>query len=796
MVDNDLQILHFRGDMSPYLRPVPGKATFQLLKMLREELARELRVAMSRARKTRASVKREAVRVSRDGAFHLVDIEVRPLPARRADDRYFLILFEEIGRPSQQQTKPAVGRKRKQVDDQEVFEMKNELTRTRDYLQAVIQEHETTNEELQTANEQAQSSMEELQSTNEELETAKEELQSSNEELVTLNEQLQKRNTELAHLGDELSNVVSGVDIPIVILGGDLHIRRFTPAAEKLLNLLPGDVGRPISRIHMGVDLPDLDESIAQVMKGMPEVWREVQAEDGRWYSVRILPFLTAERKIDGVLMAFVDVEDLKQFQDKLQREQKIIRAILDAAKDLLVITLDRKGCILEFNRACQDLTGYSLEEVKGRKLWDFLPVPEERAQVKSSFEEVLGGGTVRGETHWLTKQGQPRLIAWCNTVAVSDSGAEDYVIRTGVDVTERQEAQEHARYSDTAIRTLLETMPEAVMAHSPEGRIVVVNAAAESMFGYTRKEMIGQPLAMLIPERFRQQHAGYVASFFLKPRMRPMGAGLNLFALRKDRSEFPADIALSFFETKAGVLGISFVSDITERKKSEAMLLQDQKELQALTARLLGLQEAGNKDLARELHDDLSQKLAALGMEISTLLQSSRKSPSSLADRVRALSARTNGLAEDVHALSRRLHPAILDELGLESALREECVSFSAQTGITAQFESEDVPAPLPEDVSLCLYRVVQESLRNVAKHAKAANVRVVLSGSEDGIRLRVEDTGDGFDLNESKGKGGLGLISMEERARLVNGNFAIRSQPGQGTLVEVFVPLGRKEK
>jgi PAS domain S-box-containing protein len=380
--------------------------------------------------------------------------------------------------------------------------------------------------------------------------------------------------------------------------------------------------------------------------------------------------------------MVFVDVDDLKRSHERSQREQKLIAAILNAAKDLLVIVLDREGRVLQFNRAAQELTGFSLEEVTGKMLWDFLPVPKERAKVKSGVEEVLKGGEAHGETHWLTRRGQPRLVAWSNTVAKNDEGAVDYVIRTGVDVTERETAQTQARDSHAAARTMHE--------------------------------------------------------------------------------------------------------------KGEVTRLQYQDELQALTARLLGLQEGGNKDLARELHDDLSQKLAALGMEVSTLLQTSG-SPDKLPDRVRALSARINSLAEGVHAMSRRLHPAILDELGLEAALKEECVAFSAQVGVPAQFESKG-PASLPEDVSLCLYRVAQESLRNIAKHAKATKVRVVLSGRKDGITLRVEDIGDGFDLNEVKGKGGLGLISMEERVRLVSGKFTIKSQPGKGTIVEVFVPLKAK--
>jgi two-component system, chemotaxis family, CheB/CheR fusion protein len=792
VVNDDLEILHFRGDTSPYLRPIPGKATFQLLKMLREELVLELRGIVSRARKTGSSVRREAIRVRRNGGFHLIDIEVRPLAPRRMGERYFLILFEDATLPGEEQTKSAsVALPLKESRDRELTEVKNDLIRTRDYLQAIIQEHESANEELKAANEEAQSSIEELHSTNEELETAKEELQSTNEELTTLNEQLQKRNTELAHLSDELSNVLTGVDIPVLIVGGDLRIRRFTASAEALLRLLPGDIGRPLSHIRIGVNLPDLEESIAQISKGGRDLWREARADDGRWYSVRILPFLTAERKIDGALIVFIDVDDLKRSHENQEREQKLISAILNSARDLLVIILDGKGRVLQFNRAAQTLTGYSVEEVRGKTVWDFLPIPEERPHMKKGFEAALKGAEAHGETHWHTKRGEPRLIAWSDTVAVQDGGKVDYVILTGTDVTERETAQEQVRDSDAAIRTLLETAPDAVLVHDAEGRVRFVNAAAEAVFGYKRRELVAQPFEMLIPERFRQEHARQVANFFVKPHMRPMGAGLNLFGLRKDGTEFPADIGLSWFKTKAGTLGVSFVADITERTKSEATMLQNQKELQALTARLLGLQEAGNRELARELHDDLSQKLAALGMEVSTLQRPSDKPLDSLPERVRALSGRINGLAEGVHAMSRRLHPAVLDELGLEAALVEECAAFSTEWGVSCRAESRGVPDSLPENISLCLYRVAQESLRNIARHAKATKVRVTLSGRRGGVALRIEDAGDGFDLKDTKRKGGLGLISMEERVRLVNGKLTILSNPGKGTAVEVFVPL-----
>jgi PAS domain S-box-containing protein len=550
---------------------------------------------------------------------------------------------------------------------------------------------------------------------------------------------------------------------------------------------MPTDVGRPISDLRIGVNIPDLNELISSVTKKAGEVTREVQSENGRWYWLRICPFRTAEQKIDGVLIAFFDINALKQKQ-ALQEERDFVSAILDAAQDLLVMVLDPEGRIVQFNRVCQELSGYSIEEARGRHPWDFLVPPQEIVAVEKTFKEVLGGAASQTACHWITKDGRRLLIGWSNSPAII-GGSVRCMIASGVDQTEHAEARQKAQESQATVQALLETASQAILAIDQHGRIVLANAATEKMFGYGREELINQNLGKLIPEQFRQQHANHIANWFLQPCNRRMGTGLKLCGVRKDGTEFPADISLSYMQGRDGVLGVAFVSDITDRKRNEELLLDYQKRLQKLTANLLTVQEAGNQDLARELHDVFSQELAALNMELSTLQPSKASDP--LGERLAELAGKIGRLAEQMHDTARRLHPQILHELGLETALREQCDAFSRQSGIPLQFGCNEIPVSLPEDVSLCLYRVAQEALLNIRKHSGATEVRVQVHRESGGIRLVVEDTGDGFDLNQARKSGGLGLIGMEERVRLVDGNFSIRSQPGLGTTVEVFIPI-----
>jgi len=232
---------------------------------------------------------------------------------------------------------------------------------------------------------------------------------------------------------------------------------------------------------------------------------------------------------------------------------------------------------------------------------------------------------------------------------------------------------------------------------------------------------------------------------------------------------------------------------DQTERAEAQQKAQEGEATVRRLLASLISAQETERRELAREMHDVFSQELAALAMEISTLPKSIEIAHPPT-ERLAEIGKKISNLADEMHSTSHQLHPAILDELGLAPALREECETFEHQSGIPVRFTSNDLPASFPEDVSLCLYRVTQESLRNIRKHTGATMVRVSLTSGDDRVKLRVEDTGDGFDVSEARKSGGLGLVSMEERVRLVKGKFAIDSKPGNGTVVEVSVPLNRK--
>ncbi len=310
IVDGDLHVQQFRGRTEPYVEHTAGPATLNVLQLVRRSLVADLRTTIRSALKSDMSARKERALVKFDGQTIDVNLEVVPFKIPGSEKPWLPIIFDERTKAIKQAKPPrALG---KTAGQRELMELRRELQATKESLQAIIQEHEATNEELKAASEEIESSNEELQSTNEELETAKEELQSTNEELTTLNEELSNRNLEMMQVNSDLNDLLSSIQLPIVVVDNTLTVRRATPLARQAFNILSTDIGRPLSELRPNIDIPDLDKILREVIQTLAVHKREVTDKEGRHYSLRVRPYRTSDNKIDGAVIALLDINGIR----------------------------------------------------------------------------------------------------------------------------------------------------------------------------------------------------------------------------------------------------------------------------------------------------------------------------------------------------------------------------------------------------------------------------------------------------------------------------------------------------
>ena len=318
VVNDRLEILQFRGKTGSYLQPAPGEPQTNVVKMARDGLLSALRATIARAKQSKAPARAEGVEVDQEGFVRRCDLLVIPMSGRDRNSRAAVHRAVRAGRGGPEEA-AAESSEAGGAESSATFKLEHELLATREYLQSLTEEHGRTNDELAAANAELVSGNEELQSMNEELETAKEELQSTNEELTTVNDELHSRNQEMNVLNNDLINLLGTVDVPILILDPDLRIRRFTPKSRSILNILPSDVGRPIGDIKPNIDVPDLEQQVAEVIREVKLKESEVQDREGRWYRMQIRPYLAADERVDGAVLSLVDIDALKHHVSEAQ---------------------------------------------------------------------------------------------------------------------------------------------------------------------------------------------------------------------------------------------------------------------------------------------------------------------------------------------------------------------------------------------------------------------------------------------------------------------------------------------
>jgi PAS domain S-box-containing protein len=374
---------------------------------------------------------------------------------------------------------------------------------------------------------------------------------------------------------------------------------------------------------------------------------------------------------------------------------------------------------------------------------------------------------------------GEYRRISNTGTPREDNRGNFAGYIGSCLDVTESWRKAQALAESENRLRAILDTAAEGIITINECGIVESANGTAEKIFGYTVSEMVGQNVSLLLPAPFREEHDQYLPNYQRANIPKAIGIRREVSGRRKDGSVFPIDLALSEVKLIDRRIFVGCVRDITKRKQAE----QDAREF---GARLLHAQEEERARLARELHDDITQRLAQLAIEAG------RAQPREAALALREGLVR---LSDDIHALSYRLHPSILGDLGLAAALKNECEEFSRQASIPTKVKLVQLPRMIPQDAALCLFRIAQEGLRNVVRHARAQAAEVSLRSVDGGLQLEVTDSGIGFDPGKQDRRPSLGLASMRERVRLLGGEVDIESAPGCGTTILAWVPLNAEE-
>lgn len=351
-------------------------------------------------------------------------------------------------------------------------------------------------------------------------------------------------------------------------------------------------------------------------------------------------------------------------------------------------------------------------------------------------------------------------------------------VVGTVIDVTDRvllrRQLEAALRRTDLELAATVRAVPLGIMTCDRNGVVTSWNPAAERIFGYSASEALGR----ISPTRTDDYH-GLMARILV-------GETLCFKTKRPTKSGGFVDLAVyaaPLHDEHGNVRGaVAIAEDITERTKAEA-------ELARVRAALAGAREEEARRIARDLHDDVAQQLALLSIDIGRTEAESMPPDEKLAGALKAYQRRALEICDSLRRISRQMHPSLLDDLGLPSALEDLCIDFAEREGLPVPFRA-DVQAEVPREISSCMFRITQEALRNVAKHAKSGSVRVTLSQVDRIIELQIQDSGVGF--NTASPGPGLGLHSMRERAAMVNGSFAVESRPGSGTTIVVRVPLG----
>jgi PAS domain S-box-containing protein len=479
---------------------------------------------------------------------------------------------------------------------------------------------------------------------------------------------------------------------------------------------------------------------------------------------------------------SMVDMTPVYDVQKKIVESENRLRTILDTDPECINL-LDEDANLLDINKAgLEMIEANGIEQVLGSSILQVV-AEAQRVPAGELVRNAFKGESGRLEFEMITLKGTKR---WCEVNIVPFRDADDHVVSVLAvtrDMTKRKIAETELAKNEEKYRTLVEQAADAIALYDAAGKVLDVNTGAVKLLGYSKKELVGMYLKdILTPEEISSNPVHYDILQLGKSTV-------------KQRKMFRKDGTVVDTEVRSQQLPdgrfLSVIRDLTERIKAEQDLQQSYKALQELTGYLQNIREEERLNIAREIHDELGQQLTVLKMDISWLNKKIQVPDEKVKERLSDLLGMVDNTVKTVRRISSELRPSMLDDLGLPAAIEWQALEFEKRSGLKIRTDISMTDLKLPAKAAITLFRVFQESLTNVARHAEATQVNVKLQAEAGRLYLSIRDDGKGFLPQNIENKKTLGILGMKERVQIIQGDYTISSVPGKGTTVQVSVPL-----
>lgn len=477
-----------------------------------------------------------------------------------------------------------------------------------------------------------------------------------------------------------------------------------------------------------------------------------------------------------------------RQLAERELRLDSIIGSAMDG-----IITIDEQQHVVLFNAAAERIFGCSAREAVGSPLDWFIPERFRAGHAEHVRRFGEAGVTMRrmgGDMTICGRRMNGEEFPIDASISYATVGGRKYYTVILRDVAERQRAQDQLRESEARLNSIIRSAMDAIITIDERQNVILFNEAAEGIFRCTADDAIGSSIDRFIPERYRARHREHVQRFGEAGlTMRRMGGAVALTGLRADDEEFPIDASISHVDVGAHKFYTVILRDITERQGAEAALNKSHHELRELYESMHQVREAERTRIARELHDELAQWLTALKMDVSWIASRLPPEHDDLISRAERVKSVVDSTVAAVRRIAADLRPVMLDDLGLVPALESLLKDMSHRANVEVSLHAGSDELELEEPLATAVYRMVQEALTNVARHAHATAVVVDIAVADQKLHLRVRDNGQG--LKPDPNRKSFGVLGIRERARTLGGDARIYSPHSGGTVVEIDIPL-----